>query len=62
MFWIYIYYNGPNKSRVVPRFDKWNFTDTEELAISKTGVISNEGDFLRIIDRNFTLYYQLLIP
>ncbi|KAH7143371.1 hypothetical protein DER46DRAFT_459089, partial [Fusarium sp. MPI-SDFR-AT-0072] len=36
--------------------------DTEELAISKTGVISNEGDFRRIIDRNFTSYYQPLIP
>ncbi|KAM5350178.1 hypothetical protein ACJ41O_006683 [Fusarium nematophilum] len=62
LFWICIHYNGPNESRVVPRFDKWNFADTEELAISKTGVISNEGDFLRIIDGNFTSYYQPLIP
>ncbi|KAH7137689.1 hypothetical protein EDB81DRAFT_901148 [Dactylonectria macrodidyma] len=62
LFWICIHYNGPGEGKVVPRFDKWNFADTEELAISKTGVISNEGDFLRILAGNFTLYYQPLIP
>ncbi|KAM6505455.1 hypothetical protein FSOLCH5_014671 [Fusarium solani] len=62
LFWICIHYNGPDKGKVVPRFDKWNFADTEELAISKTGVISNEGDFLRILAGHFTSYYQPLIP
>ncbi|EXK77771.1 hypothetical protein FOQG_17540 [Fusarium oxysporum f. sp. raphani 54005] len=62
LFWICIHYDGPDKDRAVPRFDKWNFMDTEELAISKTGVISNEGDFRRIMDGNFTSYYQPLIP
>lgn len=46
---------------MVPRFDKWNFADTEELALSKTGVNSNEGDFLRIAEANFTSYYRPLI-
>ncbi|KAG8664855.1 uncharacterized protein FPOAC1_013635 [Fusarium poae] len=62
LFWICIHYDGPNKPKAVPRFDKWNFMDTEELAISKTGVFSNEGDFHRIVDGNFTSYYQSLIP
>jgi Fungal protein kinase len=33
LFWICIHYNGPYQgSRVVPKFDKWNYVDTEELA------------------------------
>ncbi|KAJ5106866.1 hypothetical protein N7456_003541 [Penicillium angulare] len=42
IFWICIYYKGPNKERTIPRFDKWNFVDTEELADSKKGAISDE--------------------
>ncbi|KAM0268990.1 hypothetical protein ACHAPA_004591 [Fusarium lateritium] len=62
LFWICIHYNGPNEDRAVPRFDKWNYMDMEELAISKTGIISNESDFRRIIDGNFTPCYQPLVP
>jgi Fungal protein kinase len=33
LFWIYIHYYGPNvKSRVILKFEKWNYVDTEELA------------------------------
>jgi hypothetical protein len=32
LFWICIHYNAPNEERVVPRFQKWNYVDTEELA------------------------------
>ena len=62
LFWICIHYNGPNQGRVVPRFDKWNYVDTEELANSKKGVVVNERDFLRTAEENFTPYYQPLIP
>ncbi|KAL5583899.1 hypothetical protein FOVSG1_015250 [Fusarium oxysporum f. sp. vasinfectum] len=62
LFWICIHYNGPGKGRVVPRFDKWNFVETEELAISKKGVIDDEGDFLMILEANCTLYYHPIIP
>ncbi|KAG5746976.1 hypothetical protein H9Q70_010347 [Fusarium xylarioides] len=62
LFWICIHFDGPESSRSVPRFDKWNFMDTEDLAMSKTGVFSNEGDFQRIINDNFAPYYQPLIP
>lgn len=63
LFWICVHYEGPGQGRVVPRFDKWNTVkDTEELASSKKGVIDDEEDFLKIVEENFTEYYQALIP
>jgi hypothetical protein len=62
LFWICIHYNGPSQHRVVPRFDKWNYLDAEELAASKKGVVDDERDFLKTAEENFTLYYQPLIP
>ncbi len=62
-FWICIHYNGPNeKSRVVSRFEKWNYADMEELAELKKGTVSHEGDFKKTMDENFTLYYHSLRP
>ncbi|KAK2812935.1 hypothetical protein FQN50_000956 [Emmonsiellopsis sp. PD_5] len=60
LFWICIHYDGPDKGREVPRFEKWNYMDTEELADAKKGVIADESDFLRIAEENFTPYYQPL--
>ena len=37
LFWICIYYNGLNEESRVPRFEKWNYVDMEELAEIKTG-------------------------
>ena len=62
LFWICIYYNGPNGGRIVPQFEKWNYIDTEELAKIKKGEVGNERDFLRTAEATFTPYYQLLIP
>ncbi|EKJ73080.1 hypothetical protein FPSE_06693 [Fusarium pseudograminearum CS3096] len=62
LFWICIHYDGPDKSRSVQSFDNWNFIDTQELAWSKKGTVSNERDFLRIMNNNFTPYYQPLMP
>jgi hypothetical protein len=62
IFWICIHYEGPGKGRVVARFDKWNFVDTEELASTKKGEISDEADFVRSANEYFTEYYQPLIP
>ncbi|KAE8145874.1 hypothetical protein BDV25DRAFT_133403 [Aspergillus avenaceus] len=50
------------KGRVVARFDKWNFVDTDELAGMKKGEISDEADFVRSANEYFTEYYQPLIP
>jgi hypothetical protein len=58
LFWIYIYYNRPNKKgSVVNRFNKWNSIDIEELAKIKKGAVADKGDFLKSADDNFLLYY-----
>ncbi|KAK7414966.1 hypothetical protein QQZ08_012468 [Neonectria magnoliae] len=62
LFWICIHYNRPDEGRVVPRFDKWNYVDMEELAMSKKGVVDDEGDFLKIAEAYFTSYYRPFIP
>jgi hypothetical protein len=61
-FWICIHYAEPRgKSRVVPRFEKWNYADTEELAEIKKGMVGHEGDFLKIAGKQFTTYHKPLI-
>jgi len=50
------------RSRVVPEFDQWNYISMELLAKENKGQVSQEGDFLRSVEENFTLYYQPLIP
>ncbi|KAL7938254.1 hypothetical protein V8C35DRAFT_291397 [Trichoderma chlorosporum] len=63
LLWICIHYNGPGvKSRVVPRFDKWNYLDTEDLASVKTGIIADEDDFQKMAEQNFAMYFQSLRP
>ncbi|KAM9873871.1 hypothetical protein VDGL01_12050 [Verticillium dahliae] len=62
LFWICIHYNGPDDARVVLEFDKWNYVDTGELANLKKGLVSHEGDFIKIAEENFTSYYQPLVP
>jgi hypothetical protein len=63
LFWICIHYSGPNgEGRVVPRFEKWNYADTEELAEIKKGMVGHEGDFLKMASEYFTAYYKPLIP
>jgi hypothetical protein len=63
LFWVCVHYNGPDKGgRVVPRFEKWNYVDTEELAELKKGTVAHEGDFIKTLEENFTSYYRSLIP
>ncbi|KAL8650153.1 MAG: hypothetical protein Q9210_003989 [Variospora velana] len=63
LFWICIHYDGPNKgSRIVPQFDKWNYMNTVELAVTKKGIVTDEGDFLRDLEEYFTSYHRPLIP
>jgi hypothetical protein len=60
--WICIHYDGPTHSRVVPRFEKWNYVDMEELAELKKGVVAHEGDFIRMAHENITQFYRPLVP
>ncbi|KAH7114560.1 hypothetical protein B0J13DRAFT_656314 [Dactylonectria estremocensis] len=60
LFWICIHCNEPDEGRVVPRFEKWNYVGTEELAELKKGQVSHEGDFIRTAEENFTSYYRPL--
>ncbi|ODH39909.1 hypothetical protein ACO22_01738 [Paracoccidioides brasiliensis] len=62
LFWICIHYDGRGKGSSVEEFEKWNCMNTGELARAKKGVISDEGDFLRLAEDYFTPYYQSLIP
>jgi hypothetical protein len=63
LFWICIHYDGPNgASRVVRRFEKWNYAETEELAELKSGLVGLENHFLNRITNAFTVYYKPLIP
>ncbi|CAG5181461.1 uncharacterized protein ALTATR162_LOCUS9774 [Alternaria atra] len=62
LFWICIHYDGPQEVRIVPRFDKWNYLDSEELAGAKKGVVDDERDFLKTAQTNFTPFYQPLLP
>jgi hypothetical protein len=62
LFWICIHYDGPNKVRVVPQFEKWNYISTEELAKIKKGEVGDERDFVKAVEENFTPYFQPLIP
>ncbi|OBS17101.1 hypothetical protein FPOA_12378 [Fusarium poae] len=61
LFWICIHYDGPDKSRAVPQFDKWNYADMEELAKLKLGTVTKESIFVATITNNFTTYYNPLI-
>ncbi|CAI6091430.1 unnamed protein product [Clonostachys chloroleuca] len=62
LFWICIHYNGPDGGKPVPRFEKWNYVDTDELAELKKGEIADEEDFLKKADKHFTSHYRPLIP
>jgi hypothetical protein len=62
LFWICIHSNGPHKDIVVSHFDKWNYANTEELALLKMGTISNDNIFLKEVMKHFTEYHKPLIP
>jgi hypothetical protein len=62
LFWICIHFDGLTKERVVPRFEKCNYVDMEELARLKKGEVDHERDFITAAEHSFTSYYQVLIP
>jgi hypothetical protein len=53
--------DGPDRSRVVRDYEKWNFMTMDNLAEFKKGIVSHEGDFLSRTE-SFTEFYQPLKP
>ena len=63
LFWICIHYTGPSgESKKAPKYERWNYANTEELAIIKKGTVIDERDFLKQASEDFTTYTQPLIP
>lgn len=63
LFWLCAHYDGPEKpARVVASFDKWNYSDANELADTKKGIVVQEEEFLTRMERDFTPYYAPLAP
>jgi hypothetical protein len=62
-FWICIHYNEPNEmTRIIPRFEKWNYTDTEELAELKMRIVAEQGHFLKTAEENFHIVLPIIDP
>jgi len=62
LFWICVHYYGPAKDVGATEFEKWNYASMTDLAYLKAGFVSWEKHFLSRIQKNFTPYYQPLIP
>ena len=45
----------------MPKFEKWNYEETEELAKLKR-TVDHEGHFIKEITKHFTPYYLPLVP
>ncbi|GAB1311978.1 hypothetical protein MFIFM68171_02188 [Madurella fahalii] len=62
LFWICIHYNEPGKDIGPTAFESWDYDSDDKLADLKKGQVSDEGDFIKRAEKNFTPYYQPLIP
>ncbi|KAI1505466.1 hypothetical protein F5X99DRAFT_415913 [Biscogniauxia marginata] len=60
LFWICIHYDGPGKSRLVPRFNKWNFVEPEELAEMKLAVFPNGGRWKKEDEKLYARMKEIL--
>jgi serine/threonine protein kinase len=61
LFWICIHYGGPGKDIGPTEFESWNYESDDKLADLKKGQVSDEEDFIKRAEKNFTPYYQPLI-
>ncbi|KAE8371981.1 hypothetical protein BDV26DRAFT_286337 [Aspergillus bertholletiae] len=59
IFWICIH---GRSGEVNPKFERWNYLDTEELAYQKLGIIPDETVFEHTVQDSFLDYYKPLIP
>ena len=56
LFWICVHYSGPDESRVIPRFEKWNYVDTEELARIKKEKYPTRGTLSDLQKRTLLVF------
>lgn len=66
LFWICIHSDGRNeksevKRRIVSKYERWNYVDTEDLADLKKGLIVEDDVFDKTV-AGFTPGYKSLIP
>lgn len=59
LFWICIH-SDATVSRVMLRFEKWNYMDMGHLAQLKKGTVVHGGDFIDVVNKYFTEYYRPL--
>lgn len=66
LFWICIHHEGFDKKgkvkrRIVPKYERWNYADTEELSDLKSGLVSKEKYFDLTVE-TFSDHCRPLIP
>ena len=66
LFWTCIHYDGRNekgevKRRIKSKYERWNYADTEDLALTKLGLITEKKVFDKNVAR-FTPGCKALIP
>lgn len=61
LFWSCIHCTGPGKCRV-SSFESWNFRGTEDLAMTKAGLVVEEDLFDKQVKDNVTVYCTPLLP
>lgn len=59
LFWICIRYDGPGRDRLIQKYNWWNH-ENEWLGYYKSGLVADEGNFCKIMEEDFTPYYQPL--
>jgi hypothetical protein len=63
IYWICVHYTGPGSSLGATRYyEEWNYMEDSKLALLKTGFITNEGVFLRMMEDHVTPSYRPLVP
>ena len=62
LFWLCVHWNGLGQKRSKSEYESWNYKDTKELAMIKTGIVLEKDRFTEELDLNFTSYCRPLVP
>ncbi|KAL8408699.1 hypothetical protein RB594_007231 [Gaeumannomyces avenae] len=61
LFWICIHYDSNGDGRIVERFDRWNYLDTNTLVDVKRGRIFDSDALTQTAKEHFTPHYRGLV-